>query len=131
MVFWAIYVVTTIIRQFLDSGTQSFRFTMEAVGYTVVVTFLTFSALMYLVARQGALQRFQKHVRVPRAELDRHFADPPAVASRCSCRRTRRSRSVVAMTLLSAALQEYPSMRVVLLLDDDPKPTDPDVARRG
>jgi hypothetical protein len=46
VLFWAIYVVTTIIRQFIDSGSQNFRFTMEAIGYTVVVTFLTFSALM-------------------------------------------------------------------------------------
>ena len=35
IVFWAIYVVTTIIRQFLVLGTQDFRFTMEAIGYTV------------------------------------------------------------------------------------------------
>lgn len=51
--FWLAYVVYTVIRQFLDSGTESFRFTTEAISYTVVVTFLTFSALMHLVARQG------------------------------------------------------------------------------
>ena len=125
--FWVIYVVTTIIRQFLDSGTQNFRFTIEAIGYVVVVTFLTFSALMYLIARQGALQRFSKHVRVPRAELDRHFADHqssmtvlvPSYAE---------EPQVVRATLLSAALQEYPSLRVVLLLDDDPYPADSAVA---
>ncbi|WP_345761337.1 glycosyltransferase family 2 protein [Diaminobutyricibacter sp. McL0608] len=125
--FWVIYVVTTIIRQFLDSGTQNFRFTMEAIGYVVVVTFLTFSALMYLIARQGALQRFSKHVRVPRAELDRHFADHqssmtvlvPSYAE---------EPHVVRATLLSAALQEYPSLRVVLLLDDNPYPADSAVA---
>ncbi|HWH97941.1 MAG TPA: glycosyltransferase, partial [Pseudolysinimonas sp.] len=70
---WAAYVISTIVRQFLDYGT-GFRFTMEAVSYLVVVTFLTFSALMYLVLRQGALERFRDHRRVPRAELDRHFS---------------------------------------------------------
>ncbi|MFF1877946.1 glycosyltransferase family 2 protein [Leifsonia sp. NPDC058230] len=129
MLFWAIYVVTTIIRQFLDSGTQNFRFTMEAVGYLVVVTFLTFSALMYLVARQGALQRFKKHVRVPRAELDRHFAtSQPSITVLVPS--YAEEPEVVRMTLLSAALQEYPSMRVVLLLDDNPNPKDPEVADR-
>ncbi len=56
--FWLAYVVYTVIRQFLDYGTESFRFTTEAVSYLVVVTFLTFSALMHLVARQGAMERF-------------------------------------------------------------------------
>ncbi|WP_433862493.1 glycosyltransferase family 2 protein [Streptomyces sp. L7] len=129
IVFWAIYVVTTIIRQFLVLGTQDFRFTMEAIGYTVVVTFLTFSALMYLVARQGALQRFQKHVRVPRAELDRHFAQhQPSITVLVPS--YAEEPEVVRMTLLSAALQEFPSMRVVLLVDDNPDPTDPAVAER-
>ncbi len=126
--FWLIYVVTTIIRQFIDGG-SNFRFTMEAIGYVVVVTFLTFSALMYLIARQGALQRFSKHVRVPRAELDRHFAGNqssmtvlvPSYAE---------EPHVVRATLLSAALQEYPSLRVVLLLDDNPYPSDSAVAAR-
>src|SRR5882724_6161125 len=71
---WSIYFISTIIRQFFE-GPQTFAFTLQAVGYLVVVTFLTFSALMYLIARQGALQRFSKHVRVPRAELDRHFSE--------------------------------------------------------
>jgi cellulose synthase (UDP-forming) len=129
IVFWAIYVVTTIIRQFLVLGTQDFRFTMEAIGYTVVVTFLTFSALMYLVARQGALQRFQKHVRVPRAELDRHFSEnQPTITVLVPS--YAEEPEVVRMTLLSAALQEFPSKRVVLLLDDNPNPTDPSVVER-
>ncbi|WP_082513337.1 MULTISPECIES: glycosyltransferase family 2 protein [unclassified Leifsonia] len=129
VVFWAVYVVTTVIRQFIDGGRQDFRFTMEAIGYLVVVTFLTFSALMYLVAREGALQRFSKHVRVPRAELDRHFAENrssitvlvPSYAE---------EPHVVRATLLSAALQEYPSIKVVLLLDDPPFPKQPAVLSR-
>lgn len=129
VLFWAVYVVTTIIRQFLVLGTQDFRFTMEAIGYLIVVTFLTFSALLYLVARQGALQRFQKHVRVPRAELDRHFAEnQPSITVLVPS--YAEEPEVVRMTLLSAALQEFPSMRVVLLLDDNPNPTDPAVAAR-
>jgi cellulose synthase/poly-beta-1,6-N-acetylglucosamine synthase-like glycosyltransferase len=97
---------------------------MQAFSYLVVVTFLTFSALMYLIARQGALQRFSKHVRVPRAELDRHFSGTqssitvlvPSYAEETG---------VIRKTLISAALQEYPGMRVVLLVDDKPNPTDP------
>ena len=75
VVAWVAYLISTIIREVMEHGGGSFRFTMEAIFYLVVVTFLTFSALMYLVARQGALQRFRAHVRVPRAELDRHFSE--------------------------------------------------------
>ncbi|MBU1250382.1 MAG: glycosyltransferase [Actinobacteria bacterium] len=129
VLFWVVYVMYTVIAEFLNNGTQSFEFTTQAISYVVVVTFLTFSALMYLVARHGALQRFAAHVRVPRAELDRHFSGRttamtvlvPAYAE---------EPDVVATTLWSAALQEYPELRVVLLLDDPPAPTDPAVLER-
>lgn len=118
VVFWIVYVFTTIIRQFIEE-TGNFRFTMEAIGYLVVVTFLTFSALMYLLARLGALYRFRDHHRVPRAELDRHFREHdggitvlvPSYAE---------EPAVVRGTLWSAALQEFADLRVVLLIDDKP-----------
>jgi cellulose synthase/poly-beta-1,6-N-acetylglucosamine synthase-like glycosyltransferase len=123
---WAAYFISTIIRQFFE-GPQSFQFTMEAIGYLVVVTFLTFSALMYLIARQGALQRFSKHVRVPRAKLDQHFAkNQPSITVLVPS--YSEEPQVIRKTLLSAALQEYPNMRLVLLVDDKPNPTNPDVA---
>ncbi len=126
---WAAYVVTTVLRALIDDPTAGFRFRAEAVSYVVVVTFLTFSALMYLLARQGALNRFRDHRRVPRGELDRHFADYtdgvtvliPSYAE---------EPQVVRATLWSAALQEFPDLSVVLLLDDPPSPTDPDDQER-
>jgi cellulose synthase (UDP-forming) len=129
VVFWAIYVVYTILRQFIDNGTQNFRFTTEAVSYVIVVTFLTFSALMYLVARQGALIRFRDHVRVPRAELDRHFAQNHSSIT-VLVPSYSEELVVIRSTLWSAALQEYPEMRVVLLVDDPPFPTDKTVAAK-
>jgi cellulose synthase (UDP-forming) len=125
---WIAYVVSTIIRQFFD-GPKSFEFTMQAISYLVVVTFLTFSALMYLIARQGALQRFSKHVRVPRAELDRHFSkNQPSITVLVPS--YSEEPGVIRKTLLSAALQEYPKKRVVLLLDDKPYPSDSAVKAR-
>ena len=123
--FWLCYVFTTIVREFVNNPGSGFRFTVEAVGYVTVVTILSFSALMYLVARQGALYRFRSHDRVPRGELDRHFADydeaitvlVPSYAEETN---------VVRATLWSAALQEFPQLSVVLLLDDPPFPSDPD-----
>lgn len=60
---WLYYVVSTIIRQLVDNPNSGFRFGFESISYLIVVTFLTFSALMYLMARQGALYRFKEHRR--------------------------------------------------------------------
>ncbi|THJ65866.1 glycosyltransferase [Arthrobacter echini] len=126
---WVTYIVTTIVRQFANNPNAGFRFQLEATSYLIVVTFLTFSALMYLLARQGALYRFRDHRRVPRGELDRHFADyhegitvlVPSYAE---------EPAVVRATLWSAALQEFENIRVVLLLDDPPHPGDPAIRER-
>jgi len=127
---WFVYLITTIIRQFFEYGNEDFRLSLEAIFYLVVVTFLTFSALMYLVARQGALRRFRDHVRVPRAELDRHFAGGQRGGMTVLVPSYAEEPSVIRKTLWSAALQEYPDLRVVLLLDDPPAPTDPFIADR-
>ena len=121
---WVSYVISTILRELANNPNAGFRFQFETVSYLVVVTFLTFSALMYLIARQGALYRFRDHSRVPRGELDRHFTDyaegitvlVPSYAE---------EPQVVRATLWSAALQEFPDLKVVLLVDDPPNPSDP------
>ena len=120
---WITYVISTILKELADNPNAGFRFQFETVSYLIVVTFLTFSALMYLMARQGALYRFRDHARVPRGELDRHFAEysegitvlVPSYAE---------EPQVVRATLWSAALQEFPDLKVVLLLDDPPHPSD-------
>lgn len=118
ILFWAMYVTSVVVRQLID-GPKSYQFTMEVLGYLIVVTFLTFSALVYLITRQGALQRFSKHVRVPRAVIDRHFSDhQPSITVLVPS--YSEETQVIRKTMLSAALQEYPDIRVVLLLDDDP-----------
>ncbi len=125
---WIAYVISTVLRQFFD-GHGNYSFTLQAVSYLIVVTFLTFSALMYLMMRQGALQRFSKHVRVPRAELDRHFSkSQPSITMLVPS--YAEETEVIRKTLLSAALQEYPKKRIILLMDDNPNSTDPEVAER-
>jgi len=128
VVFWILYIFSIIVRQLIE-GPQSYQFTMEAFSYATVVSFLTFSALMYLVARQGALERFSTHTRVPRALLDRFFSKhTPKITVLVPS--YNEENEVVRKTLLSAALQEYPEIRVVLLLDDKPHPTNPDEIER-
>jgi len=128
ILLWLIYLVDTIIRQFFEHA-QSFEFTLQAISYVLVVTLLTFSALMYLIARQGALQRFSKHIRVPKAELEKYFHNrQPSITVLIPS--YSEEPSVIRKTILSAALQEYPLKRIVLLIDDKPNPTNPAVLQK-
>ena len=88
VLFWAIYVVTTIIREFVNTPGLGFQFTMEAISYLVVVTFLTFSALMHLIARQGAMERFRDHRRTREPCSTPTSTTDGRAGSRFSCRRT-------------------------------------------
>ncbi|KFF59861.1 glycosyltransferase [Cryobacterium sp. MLB-32] len=126
---WASYVVTTIIAELINNSSSGSRFQFEAVSYLIVVTMLTFSALMYLIARQGALYRFGDHERVPRGELDRHFENYSEAITVLVPSYAEEPR-VVRGTLWSAALQEFPDLTVVLLIDDPPFPTDPAIIER-
>ncbi|MCB2413776.1 glycosyltransferase family 2 protein [Demequina sp. TTPB684] len=128
VVAFVAYLALTTVSQFIDNGIENSSYAWQSLGYVLVMGFLIFSTFSYLLARQGALYRSRGHVRVPRAEIDAFMA------------RTRRSlttlvpsyaedASVVRATLMSAALQEYPVLRVVLLLDDPPHPSDPAAAK--
>ncbi|MDH6235570.1 glycosyltransferase family 2 protein [Cryobacterium sp. CG_9.6] len=129
IVSWVTYVISTIIAELLNNPNSGFRFQFEAISYLLVVTVLTFSALMYLLARQGALYRFRDHERVPRGELDRHFENYTEGITVLVPSYAEEPR-VVRGTLWSAALQEFPDLTVVLLIDDPPFPTDPAIIER-
>lgn len=121
VVAWATYIVQVTVSRFIDDGFSDSRLVIETVLYAGIMTLLLLSALMYLLARQGALYRSRSHVRVPRAEIDAHMGDArpsmtvlvPSYAE---------EPSVVRSTLMSAALQEYPGLRIVLLIDDPQNP---------
>jgi len=121
---WLAYLTVTILSQFVNQGFQGMRFASETTGYVLIVSFLTLSSLMYLVARQGALYRTRAHRRVPRAVIDESF-DTTLPTMTVLVPSYREELETVRKTLLSAALQEYPFLRVVLLLDDPPRPSRP------
>ncbi|HAP77263.1 MAG TPA: cellulose synthase, partial [Acidimicrobiaceae bacterium] len=119
---WVVYVFITIVQQFVEGQAHSARLVIEAIAYLLVVTALTASALAYLLTRIGFFYRSRAHRRVPRAVLDAFFArDVPSVTVLIPS--YQEDERVVRTTLLSAALQEHPSLRVVLLVDDPPHPT--------
>ncbi|WP_152650636.1 glycosyltransferase family 2 protein [Demequina aurantiaca] len=118
-----VYLAQTVISRVIDYGIQDSHFWFQTILYVGIMAMLIFSAYCYLLARQGALYRSRTHVRVPRAEIDAAMgASRPSLTVLVPS--YAEEPSVVRATLLSAALQEYPGMRVVLLLDDPPTPKD-------
>jgi cellulose synthase/poly-beta-1,6-N-acetylglucosamine synthase-like glycosyltransferase len=123
LVGWVAFVATTLSKAFFGE-TFSVRYAADAIVYLVVVTLLTASALAYLVARLGFAHRARRHERVPRSTIDSFFsARSPGLTVIVPS--YREDAAVIRQTLLSAALQEYPSLNVVLLVDDPPNPDDP------
>ena len=114
---WAAYVVTWFFDDFFHPGYEYAVARAEAVLYLLIVTMLTVSALAYLLSRLGFFYRTRTHHRASRAILDQFFDEttPTLTTIIPSYQEDER---VIRNTLLSAALQEYPGKRVVLLIDD-------------
>jgi EAL domain-containing protein (putative c-di-GMP-specific phosphodiesterase class I)/cellulose synthase/poly-beta-1,6-N-acetylglucosamine synthase-like glycosyltransferase len=119
---WVAYICLMIFQQFVEGRANSARLVVEAIVYMVVVTALTASAMAYLITRIGFFYRSRAHRRAPRAAIDGFFEQsiPTVTVLIPSYQEDER---VVRTTLLSAALQEHPYLRVVLLVDDPPEPS--------
>ncbi|HWS32823.1 MAG TPA: EAL domain-containing protein [Actinoplanes sp.] len=118
---WACYLIYTIIQQFIAGHAYTVKLTIEAIVYMLVVTGLAASAIAYLITRIGYFYRARGHQRAPRIMLDEFIGGKTPnvtvlVPSYQEDERTNRT------TLLSAALQEYPGLRVTLLIDDPRQP---------
>jgi EAL domain-containing protein (putative c-di-GMP-specific phosphodiesterase class I)/cellulose synthase/poly-beta-1,6-N-acetylglucosamine synthase-like glycosyltransferase len=118
---WLAYFGTWLVVEFISPQRASSRSRVEAIAYLLVVTLLTASAVAYLVCRLGFFYRSRDHQRVPKAAIDQFYArsNPSLTVIIPSYKEESR---VVRNTLLSAALQEYRDLRVVLLIDDPPNP---------
>ncbi len=117
---WLALVVMVVARQLLGHGPGRAG-VAQTIAFLVVVTLLATSALAYLVARLGFYYRARHHRRVPRAQLDEFFAARrPSLTTLVPS--YQEEAGVIKMTLLSAALQEYPDINVVLLIDNPPNP---------
>ncbi|MFN8020109.1 MAG: glycosyltransferase family 2 protein [Acidimicrobiales bacterium] len=117
------YAFIVVRREIVNSTVGELRNAVEAGVYVAVVLALTVSALAYLTTRLGHFYRVQRHHRAPRSELDLHFSGSTATLT-VLIPSYREDARVVFQTMLSAAVQEFPYMRVVLLIDDPPHPTD-------
>ena len=133
VLLWLLYLVSVAVALARGNAFADTTQLITTIAFLVSVSFLTFSACMYLLARSAALPRFSSHQRARRIELDQHVArfsaaEPVAAAvPRLVALLPSRSEDpeLVRLSLWSVALQEFPQLNVVLLLDDDPNPVDP------
>jgi EAL domain-containing protein (putative c-di-GMP-specific phosphodiesterase class I)/cellulose synthase/poly-beta-1,6-N-acetylglucosamine synthase-like glycosyltransferase len=118
---WLGYLGTWIDGELLGGAPTTARARAEAVLYLLIVSLLTASAMAYLVSRLGFMYRTRSHHRTPRATIE-DFFDHKAPTLTAIVPSYQEEARVIRNTLLSAALQEYPDTRVVLLIDDPPRP---------
>ncbi len=117
---WAALVISVVNGQLIE-GVAGHASLTETVGFLVAVSLLAASATAYLFGRLGFYYRTKEGRRTPRAMLDEFYAERrPAVTALIPS--YQEEPGVILMTLLSTALQEYPDLRVVLLVDDPPNP---------
>ena len=96
----------------------------------VVLSGLIYGSVVYQLARLGYLQRRARHVPVDAERIERCFDADSAPALAILVPSYKEEVDVVRHTLLSAALQDYPRRRVVLLIDDPPNPATAEDAAR-
>jgi len=95
-----------------------------------IVGFLIYGGLVYQLARLGHLRRLLAHRPASEEELHQCFHSPHAPAVSILVPSYKEDAQVIRRTLLSAALQDYPNRRLVLLVDDPPHPSHPaDITR--
>ena len=91
--------------------------------FALVVAALTYGFVAYGFTRVAQLQRRRDHRPASAADLEAVF-DADAAPLAVLVPSYKEEPAVVRRTLLSAALQEYPNRRVVLLIDDPYQPQD-------
>src|SRR5215470_15349381 len=129
-------IIVTVLASLLAVGGIA-RSVLQAAGlhrwgaslgqslFLALVSFLIYGGLVYQLARLGHLHRVMRHRSAGAPELQRFFHRQQAPSVTILVPSYREDPQVVRRTLLSAALQDYPRRRVVLLIDDPPTPSRP------
>lgn len=123
LIAWLAYLIPAFAVPLLATGAT----TSDSLSYLIVTTFFAFALVMYLLARQSALRRHGRR-RAP-VRLESHFATAEGSMTVLVPHYTEEV-PVVRASVWAAALQEYPALRVVLLLDDPPRPLEAHVVAR-
>lgn len=111
---------------YLTGGISGSAFgNVETLVFIGIVGFLVYGNLVYQCTRLGYFSRKANHQVATRQELEAIY-ERTAPSITVLVPSYKEEPEVVFQTLMSAALQEYSNLRVVLLIDDPPSPSDLD-----
>ena len=114
--------IITVLSNNLHS--QNWGSFAQDLVFVVVFLMLIYGNLVYQFARAGYLHRLRQHLGCgtedPAVRSLWEATPPPVTILIPSYKEEPR---IIRQALFSAALQDYPARRVVLLIDDPPKPT--------
>lgn len=116
---FVIYDVAGILKA--DLSAHAWPTLFSHLALTLIILSLIYGGLVYQVSRLSYLQRLCAHRPSSRERLETIY-DKPAPSLTFLIPSYKEERSVVFMTMMSAALQEYPNRRIALLIDDPPFP---------
>src|SRR5438045_3631941 len=103
-------------------STGKYWLVLEDGVFVGIVGFLIYGNLIYQFTRIGYLKRIATHKPAHPQELEDFLYKRGAPPLAILVPSYKEDVQVIKQTLLSAALQEYPHRRVVLLIDDPPAP---------
>ncbi|MBM9502175.1 glycosyl transferase [Leptospira sp. 201903071] len=117
-VFACIEMFQILVEEILDQRPFA---AIGQMAFIVIITLLTYGNFVYQFTRLGYFKRLLKHNPPEREELENIYGtDSPSLTILVPS--YKEELDIVRETLLSAALQDYPNRRVVLLIDDPPQP---------
>ncbi len=131
-----VMILTTVLASFLFF-TDAARHVMRAwadghswsvaryIGISLACTFPIYGNLVYQFARMGYLKRLLGHHPAATPELEEFTYTGEAPSLTILVPSYKEEQRIIAQTVLSAAFQEYPRRRVVLLIDDPYASADP------
>lgn len=109
---------------------HNFRLLVADLFFFLCLGCLMVGSLIYQVTRLGYLYRRRRHVALNRDQLESVYDCEKPQSLVVLVPSYREEECVVRHTLMSAALMEYPGKRVVLLIDDPPRPSESSEMRR-
>lgn len=115
-----------ILSEHLRVGSHALA--VEQLAFLGIAGVVLYGNLVYQVTRLGFFTRCLRHRPTPREVLERVHDEASAPALLVLVPSYKEDAHVVRKTLLSAALQEHPNRRVVLLIDDPPESADAESA---
>lgn len=95
---------------------------LEHTVFLAIATAVLYGTVVYQLTRIGQLRRRLEHRPAARSVLERVYDEVAPSAVTILVPAYCEESAVVRRTLISAALQDYPNRRVVLLIDDPPQP---------